>query len=516
MFDLWQRVIAYFWRPELPWALGITVALVLLLLRFVRVERQLIVNALELYIFCLFGKFVSACIEAFGFHAEADIVHEIFVVGSGLIMIHLTGLLLFRLLLPLLRLRTPRIVEDLLIFVGYIAWVVVRLRLAGMDLAGLVTTSALLTAVVAFSMQDTLGNTLGGLLLQLESSIKSGDWIAVGSVSGRISEIRWRYTAVETRDGETVIFPNSVLMKNPFSIVSSPTQPRPEWRRWIWFNVPCSTPPGKVIETAVKALTSSDIPNVAKSPEPGCVLMEFGPGFGRYALRYWLLDPAADAPTDSRVRMRLFACLERTGISFAAANHAVQMVGNPHKRRRRSLARERERRLAALRSIDLFRGLSDDERSILAEKLIYAPFANGDVIVRQGAVGQSLYLLIEGEVDMWRDLPDRPRRHLVTVGSGEVLGDIGLITGEPCHATLIARTYAQCYRLDKTVVEQTIHSRPEIAEELARITATREWAMKECQGDCSEESLTEIPARTQTISKKMRDFFGSLSSPTGS
>lgn len=163
--------------------------LVRLLLRFLRVDRPLIINALELYIFCLFRKFVSAWIEAFGFHTKADIVQEIFVVGSGLIMVHLTGLVLFR------------------------------------------------------------------LRLQLESSIKSRDWIAVGGVSGRISEIRWRYTAVETRDGETVIFPNSVLMKNPFTIVSSPTQPRHEWRRWIWFNVPRSIPPGKVVETAVEALT---------------------------------------------------------------------------------------------------------------------------------------------------------------------------------------------------------------------------------------------------------------------
>ncbi len=508
MFKLWQTVVSYFWRPELPWALGLTIGVGLILLRCLRTDRQLIINALELYAFCVFGKFVSACVEAFGFHTEAEFVHEIFVVGSGLIMIHLTGLLLFRLALPFVRLRTPRILEDLLIFVGYIAWILVRLRLAGMDLAGLVTTSALLTAVIAFSMQDTLGNTLGGLLLQLESSIKSGDWITVGGVSGRISEIRWRYTAVETRDGETVIFPNSVLMKNQFTVVSSPTQARPEWRRWIWFNVPCSTPPGKVTETAVAALTACDIPNVAKAPEPNCVLMEFGPGFGRYALRYWLLDPAVDAPTDSRVRMRLFAGLERAGIQFAIANHAVQMVTNPEKHRKQDTARERKRRLAVLRSIELFSELTQDELSIIADRLVYTPFANGDVIVRQGSAGDWLYLLAEGEVDVWLDLSDQPRRHLSTLGPGEVLSEIGLMTGELRRSTLIAKTYAQCYRLDKAVFEQVIHSRPEIAEGIARILATRESTMKQLPAETVEGTTTEISARTQTILSKMRDFLG--------
>ena len=44
----------------------------------------------------------------------------------------------------------------------------VRLRYAGLDLGSILATSAVITAVVAFAMQDTLGNILGGLALQLE------------------------------------------------------------------------------------------------------------------------------------------------------------------------------------------------------------------------------------------------------------------------------------------------------------------------------------------------------------
>ena len=47
-----------------------------------------------------------------------------------------------------------------------------QLRGAGLDLSSIVTTSAILTAVVAFAMQDTLGNMLGGLALQLDNSVQ--------------------------------------------------------------------------------------------------------------------------------------------------------------------------------------------------------------------------------------------------------------------------------------------------------------------------------------------------------
>lgn len=509
MLQLWETTVRYFWRPELPWALGFTFGLGLLLLRFLRADRRVIINSLELYVFCLLGKFVSAVLEAFGLHSGAEIVHEIFVLGSGLIMIHLTGLLLFRLTFPLIRLRTPRIIEDLLIFVGYIAWVLVRLRLAGMDLASLVTTSALITAVVAFSMQDTLGNTMGGLLLQLESSLKIGDWISIGSVSGRISEIRWRYTAVETRDGETVVFPNSVLMKNPFTVISSPGQRQPEWRRWLWFNVHCSIPPGRVIEIAVAAVTTADIKNVAKEPEPGCVLMEFGSGFGRYALRYWLVDPGPDSPTDSAVRMCLFAALQRAEIEFAITEHSVHMVIDSRQRREQSQARDRQRRQAVLRAVDLFSGLTEGELAILAEGLTYTPFANGEVIIRQGVAGDSLYLLAEGEVDVWIEGPEQSRRHVATLEPGEVFGEIGMMTGEPRRATLIARSYAQCYRLDQANFEQVIRSRPEIAEEIARILATRERELARFQEHPPGRASTDVSLRAQSILGKMREFFGS-------
>jgi small-conductance mechanosensitive channel len=52
---------------------------------------------------------------------------------------------------------------------------------------------------------------MGGLALQLDNSVQVGDWIRVGDVAGRVAEIRWCYTSIETRDWETVIVPNSVL-----------------------------------------------------------------------------------------------------------------------------------------------------------------------------------------------------------------------------------------------------------------------------------------------------------------
>jgi small-conductance mechanosensitive channel len=46
-----------------------------------------------------------------------------------------------------------------------------------------------ITAVLAFSMQDTLGNILSGVALQLDNSLRTGDWIRIDDITGRVAQI---------------------------------------------------------------------------------------------------------------------------------------------------------------------------------------------------------------------------------------------------------------------------------------------------------------------------------------
>jgi len=52
---------------------------------------------------------------------------------------------------------------------------------------------------------------LGGIALQLDNSVQVGDWIQVDGQVGRVRDIRWRSTLVETRDWETLVIPSKYL-----------------------------------------------------------------------------------------------------------------------------------------------------------------------------------------------------------------------------------------------------------------------------------------------------------------
>jgi len=213
-----------------------------------------------------------------------DIAHEATLgarLAFGWAVVLGTGSLLFETLFARLHVRMNRIVEDLFVYGALAVATVLVLRRAGVDLTSLVTTSAVVTAVIGLSLQDTLGNTIRGLALQFDDSIHVGDWIRVGDVTGRVVDIRWRFTAVETRNRETVFIPNSKIVKNDVTVLGQRSgQPR-QWRRWVYFNVDFRTAPGDVVDAVLEALRDVPIANVAVDPPPSCVLVDLGESTAR-------------------------------------------------------------------------------------------------------------------------------------------------------------------------------------------------------------------------------------------
>lgn len=505
-----NTAFSFFWRDESFAVLVMVLGLMALLLHFRKDERKSLLNTLGFFLVCLAGQFVSGLIHALGFTRGAEVLQEVFIIGSGIALIRLWSLLIFRIVLPLVKLSPLRITEDIIVIVAYIAWGMVRLRYAGLDLGSIVATSAVITAVVAFAMQDTLGNILGGLALQLDNSIQIGDWIEVDGVSGKVVDIRWRSTLVETRNWETVVFPNSQLMKNKFLVLGRRTDMPVQLRRWIWFSVSLDTPPTKVIRVVEEPLRQIHIANVAKNPPPNCVLMEMdNKGYARYALRYWLTDLAVDDPTDAAMRWHVMTSLQRKGIKLAMEERSIHITKENEKYEEVVHHREIQLRMKTLRRVELFSEMTDEELGTLAERLRYAPFAKGSIITRQGTVAHWLYVIIKGEAEVYLETPDGSRRTIRNLTEGNFFGEMGMMTGEPRAASVVATTDVECYRLDKEMFEEILRARPIIAEEMSHVLATRRAELDNVlQNLDAESSNNEIPQRRREILSTMKRFFG--------
>jgi small-conductance mechanosensitive channel/CRP-like cAMP-binding protein len=432
-------------------------------------------------------------------------------VAQCLITLSLTGAcgaLVFGILETRLRVTMPRIVSDLIVaFVSVVALSVLLTRL-GVNLSSLLATSAVVTAVIGLSLQDTLGNMVAGVTLQLDSSIRLGDWIKIGDTSGRVSEIRWRYTAIETRNWETVIIPNAQLIKGQVTVLGRRSGQLPRWRRCVYFNVDFRYSPSQVIDAVHEALRKEPINNVAAEPVANCVLIELCESYYRFALRYWLLDLATDDPTDSIVRTRIINALKRINVPLSIPATAVFVTTDTAERREQKTQRDLQERVAWLRRVSLFDGLSTAEVSTLAGGLKSVPFAEGEVLTCQGAEAHWLYIIISGNVSV-RVRQGDSEREVAQLGSGQFFGEMGLLTGEVRSATVVALDNVECFRLEKTDFHELLRARPEIAEEVARELARRRLGLMVARDDLGAASLRDREQLTATdLVRKIRSFFG--------
>ena len=407
-----------------------------------------------------------------GYPMLASTALELGVVLGGLSAIHLLATITFRAILPRLGLSVPRIAHDLTFTGISLAWGLLCLRLSGVDPTQLFATSAVITAVLAFSMQDTLGNVLGGVTLQLDNSLRVGDWVKVDDVSGRVTDVHWRFTSIETRNRELVILPNGWLMKNRFTVLRAPEGAPFAWRRAVQINIESTADPETVIRALERSVLDAEIPFVLTSPAPSAILSEVAFGYCRYTLRYWLSDPQFDDPGDSSVRVHALSALARAGVQLGVPMEERLMVKENDNWRSAASEREAGKRLDAIRHTELFANLPEEEQQMLAGHLVHAPFAAGDVITRQGAVAHWLYLIIRGEARVFVDGP-QGRLQVAVLRDGAIFGEMGMLTGEARSASVMAVTAVDCYRLDKAGFSKVIQQRPEIATEMTAIVAAR-------------------------------------------
>ena len=122
MAELAAAAWLIFWREELPYLLLTASLTALLLGRLLRGRRDALRNTLVFLAVSLVAEFSGALVEAAGNARAGTIVRDVAIVATGLAVIHLAGLALFRAVLPAAGLRTPRIVEDIALVLAYVGW----------------------------------------------------------------------------------------------------------------------------------------------------------------------------------------------------------------------------------------------------------------------------------------------------------------------------------------------------------------------------------------------------------
>jgi small-conductance mechanosensitive channel/CRP-like cAMP-binding protein len=482
--------------------------------RFAPTERRRIRRVVILFGLTLAAVIVSSALHVAGSLRLWHVSHVAAELLESFTAVNLVALAIFDVLLPVIKMQAAAIASDLLVGLAYMAATVFVLIDEGFNPASVLGASAVASAVLVVSLQSTLGNILGGIAIQVDGSIHVGDWIQLeNGRQGKVKDIRWRHTAIETRDWDTIIVPNSGLLAQSFTILGRRIGQPSQHRLWVYFNVDFRYAPTKVIAVVNEALQAAPIPNVSETPPPHAICMDLAKdtrdSFAYYAVRYWLTDLAVDDPTSSAVRARIYAALRRASIPLARPTSTTFFAANEDNDDKARIDRLSRRRLLAIESIDIFRILTDEERRFLSSHLRYAPFTSGETMTRQGAVAHWLYIVTSGQAEVRAHVEGQSKSaRIAVIEAPGFFGEMGMMTGAPRTADVIALTDVECYRLDKEGFQKIVKDRPEIVDEISKTLAKRKVDLVTTQEGLDEGAKSVRQATEQAaILKRIRSFF---------
>ena len=382
--------------------------------------------------------------------------------------------------------------------VGVLAFLVILAvlfqTLLSANLGTILTTSAILTAVVGLSLQETLGNFFSGLALAMERTVQVGDMIRTGETIALVEQLTWRAIKVRTLEGQAILIPNSVASRDRLEVFRRGGAPL---ARTVHVSLEYDVPP----ERARSALEEAgrEVPGVAGVPAPVAYLHSFDASVVDYELRYWLDDYARYLEVDSRIRERVWHRLGREGLGFAyPLARQFQWQGGPVPRSDTSPAIGR-----AIDSSSLLRALSADERGRVARGARLRTFAQGEVVVREGDTTSSMFLIASGRAGVTIHADSGGSRGVASLDAGQAFGEISLLTGEPRLATVRALSELELVEIDKSTLAPILEANPSLVEKLEEIIIARRQETADRMDETSK--VTEMPESLRT---KIAHFFG--------
>ncbi|GAB6053356.1 hypothetical protein JCM17960_21760 [Magnetospira thiophila] len=155
----------------------------------------------------------------------------------------------------------------------------------------LLATSGLLAMIIGLAVQANISNIFSGIVLNIERPFSVGDWVQIGDIEeGRIIDITWRTTRVQTRAGYVISIPNGQVSEAGVHNFDSGKVVRLE------INVEVDARYNHDVVDDIMTRTAAKLPYVCKDPEPEVRFtgMKWNLGWvATYEVQIWIEDYGA-------------------------------------------------------------------------------------------------------------------------------------------------------------------------------------------------------------------------------
>ena len=484
--------------------------LFVLIYAFTRKRVRLRVFRAPIFLLVL-ASTVSRVFALFNIHGADAVVTFLFGVSIAFLIARVVVFVTFDLIVDRKReFQTPALIKSL-VFFGLLLLSLFVLNEGlpeeqRVPLTSLLASAAVISVVLGFALQDTLGNLFSGLALHLERPVQVGHWIKVNDSVGKVVETDWRSVKLRTLGHDYHVLPNSLVASGRIINYNDPPTPH---RRELRIRAPYSAPPDGVIAAIMPVLSNN--PGIESRPKPNVLVRDFSDHWVEYEIRYWYRDYELLERIDGDIRRQIWYGFSRAGVASPLPVRDVYL--HEVKSAEAELAEQRDKIAKRLRTLPIIEPLTEEELRKVVEGTQRVLFAAGEPIIRQGDEGDSFFVIDSGHAEVWLREAGGRAAMVKELRAGDYFGEMALLTGERRTATINTVTECVCYEVDRAAFEHVIKANPRIAEVLSERLSSRQAELSEQLSALeAEEAASKQGAKRHDLARsilgKIKSYFG--------
>jgi small-conductance mechanosensitive channel len=317
----------------------------------------------------------------------------------------------------------------------------------GADVGRLFTALGITSIVLGLALQNSVGQIISGLFVLFEQPFRLGDWVDTPSARGRVVEVNWRATHIDTGTG-LQIMPNSVLAAASFTNLSRPAGAHTITVTTVFA---VNDPPDDVCAMLDKVAVA--LPQL----RPDAVPSSSPAGATEYKTSIPLRSPADDSATRSTFLRWIWYASRRAGLHLDGADDEFGT---------------QERVDSALRIIAPTMRLTQEDHDRLLTDVRITRYGADEPLQFAGQVPKRMSFIVNGKVRLVVSGDDGVMVPVRTLDEGDFLGQTTL-TREPVTASAYATEEVTVLQIDRAHLEDLVERKPLLLQDIGRAIEER-------------------------------------------
>ena len=362
------------------------------------------------------------------------------------------------------RRRMPSIFIDVARFaIIAVGLAVILAYVWGANVGGLFTALGVSSIVLGLTLQNSVGQIISGLLLLFEQPFQMGDWVETTAARGRVVEVNWRATHINTGSGMEII-PNSVLAGQAFTNLS-----RPPGGHTITVNAKFAGNDAPEQVCALLTRVAGNLPHLHPDGEP----ITNAVNSTDYTVTIPVRSPADDVEARSTFQRWLWYAARRAGLHLDGLEDDYSTTA---------------RRADALRRIAPALRVSSTELEAMLPHVTVTRYGADEVMQRSGEVPAAMSFIVKGRVRLVVDGKDGAVVPVTTLHEGDFIGQTAL-TREPVNGNAYAVGEVTVLRVERDSVEQLVFRKPELLQDLSQAIEDRRKRARDAAAEAEGRTL---------------------------